>query len=208
MIQAILYDMDGVLIDAKDWHYEALNRALDLFGMTIERDAHLSIFDGLPTREKLKILSQSRGLPEELHEFLNELKQSYTAEITASKCKPNFQHCYALSSLAAQGYKQGLCSNSVRSSVETMMSLSGLGAYLNIMISNEEVVKPKPDPEMYLSAMDRLSVQPKQTLILEDNSHGIAAARASGAHVLVVGSVDDVTLQRIEAEIRAIDANS
>ena len=70
--------MDGVLIDAKDWHYEALNQALELFGMTISRDEHLSTFDGLPTREKLKILTKSRGLPESLHQFLNSLKQKCT----------------------------------------------------------------------------------------------------------------------------------
>jgi len=63
MIKAILFDMDGVLIEAKDWHYEALNMALDLFGMPISRDAHLSTFDGLPTKDKLNLLSKTRGFP-------------------------------------------------------------------------------------------------------------------------------------------------
>jgi beta-phosphoglucomutase len=48
MIKAVLFDMDGVLVDAREWHYEALNRALRLFGMQIDRDAHLATFDGLP----------------------------------------------------------------------------------------------------------------------------------------------------------------
>ena len=52
--------MDGVLIDAKDWHYEALNRALNLFGFKISQESHLTTFDGLPTREKLKILSEAK----------------------------------------------------------------------------------------------------------------------------------------------------
>ncbi|STK74080.1 2-deoxyglucose-6-phosphatase [Escherichia coli] len=50
-IKAILFDMDGVLIDAKEWHYEALNKALDLFGMKISRFDHLTTFDGLPTKK-------------------------------------------------------------------------------------------------------------------------------------------------------------
>ena len=82
MIKAILFDMDGVLIDAKDWHYEALNRALGHFGFTISRESHLSTFDGLPSRTKLKMLSKSHGLPAGLHEFLNALKQSYTLEVS------------------------------------------------------------------------------------------------------------------------------
>ena len=76
MIKAILFDMDGVLVDAREWHYEALNRALEIFGMKISLDNHLSTFDGLPTRRKLQILGKSRGLPAGLHDFVNELKQS------------------------------------------------------------------------------------------------------------------------------------
>ena len=74
MIKAVLFDMDGVLIDAKDWHYEALNRALEHFGFAISRESHLSTFDGLPTRAKLQMLTKARGLPERLHEFINSLK--------------------------------------------------------------------------------------------------------------------------------------
>ena len=92
MIRAVLFDMDGVLIDAKDWHYEALNRALELFGTTIDRDSHLATFDGLPTRDKLKILSKTRGLPLGLHDFLNRLKQNQTVQITYERCRPVFHH--------------------------------------------------------------------------------------------------------------------
>ncbi|WP_158498553.1 HAD hydrolase-like protein, partial [Zymomonas mobilis] len=81
MIKAILFDMDGVLIDARDWHYDALNRILALFGMPIDRDAHLATFDGLPTRRKLEILTASRALPSTLHNFFNEMKQVYTGEL-------------------------------------------------------------------------------------------------------------------------------
>src|SRR5882762_2602700 len=99
MIRGVIFDMDGVLIEAKDWHYEALNRALGLFGMAIDRDAHLATFDGLPTRRKLEILSKTRGLPRRLQRFVNDLKQSYTMEITYSRCRPVFHHQFALSRL-------------------------------------------------------------------------------------------------------------
>ena len=180
--------MDGVLIDAKDWHYDALNRALNVFGHNISRDAHLTTFDGLPTREKLKMLTASRGLPTGLHEFLNQLKQSYTQEIIHQLCRPKFNHQYALTKLSEENYVMGVCSNSVRSSVETMMELAGLRKYLSIMYSNEDVKKGKPDPEMYIKAMNDLEVEPSETLILEDNENGIAAAVASGAHLLIVVS--------------------
>ncbi len=196
-IKAVLFDMDGVLIDAKEWHYEALNRALDLFGMTISRFDHLTTFDGLPTRKKLEILSIERGLPKELHEFINEIKQIYTMEIVHTKCKPSFIHEYTLSKLKAAGYRLGLCSNSSRQTVDTMMEKSNLKNYFDVMISNEDVLKGKPDPEMYLKAIKIFELLPRECLVVEDNENGIKAAKASGAHVLVVKDVKDSNLDNL-----------
>lgn len=206
MIKAILFDMDGVLIDAKDWHYEALNRALDLFGMAVNRDAHLAIYDGLPTRRKLEMLTQARGFPKGLHEFTNTLKQDRTLEIVYARCRPVFHHRQALARLKTDGYKLGVCSNSVRQSVDQMMNLSGLSPFLDVRLSNEDVSKAKPDPEIYLKGMAVLGMEPDEVLILEDNDHGIQAARSSGAHVMVIGTTDDVTYDAIRQTIDNIEA--
>ena len=120
-IKAIIFDMDGVLIDAKDWHYEALNQALELFGYKITRYEHLVTFDGLPTKKKLEMLSIEKGLPKGLHSFINHMKQIYTLEHVYMKCKPIFCHQYALSKLKNEGYKLALASNSVRDSINMMM---------------------------------------------------------------------------------------
>jgi len=201
-IKAVLFDMDGVLIDAKDWHYEALNRALDSFGMAIQRDEHLAVYDGLPTRRKLELLSASRGLPRPLHGFLNDLKQRYTTEIAYSRCRPVFQHQFALSRLHSEGYRMCVCSNSIRASVDLMMKLAALDSYLDFHISNEDVAKPKPDPEMYSTAIAKFGLLPEQCLIVEDNEHGIKAARASGGHVMMVSGPLDVTYGRIRQAIQ------
>jgi beta-phosphoglucomutase len=197
MIKAVLFDMDGVLIDARDWHYEALNRALGLFGMAIDRDAHLATFDGLPTRRKLQILSSSRGLPVALHAFINMLKQNYTTEMTYAKCKPRFQQSYALSRLKVDGYKIAVCSNSIRQTIDLMMRLSQLEMHIDLQISNEDVLVAKPAPDMYLHAMKAFGLQPEECLIVEDSEHGIEAARAAGGHLLIVSSPEEVTHGRI-----------
>jgi beta-phosphoglucomutase len=200
-IKAVVFDMDGVLIDAREWHYESLNRALGLLGYEITRYEHLTSYDGLPTKRKLRMLTVERGLPEELHGFLNSLKQQYTLELVATRCKPIFHHQYALSQLKAAGYSLGVASNSVRQTVEEMMERSDLMRYLDVVISNEDVSRPKPDPEMYLGAMERLGVRPEETVIVEDNENGVKAATAAGAHVLVVEGPDDVTLDAIRSRI-------
>ena len=205
-IQAILFDMDGVLVEAKDWHYVALNRALELFGLPISRLDHLTTFDGLPTRKKLEILSLERGLPKQLHEFINEMKQRYTMELVQTQCKPQFVHEYALSGLKSSGYKLAVCSNSVRQTVVTMMEKSSLDQYLDFMVSNEDVKAGKPHPEMYLKAIEHFGLRPDECLVVEDNENGIRAAQAAGAHLLVVNDVGDTNLENIMAAIRDIEA--
>lgn len=201
MIKAVIFDMDGVLIEAKEWHYEALNRALQLFGYEISRYDHLTTFDGLPTRKKLQMLSLDRGLPVELHEFINEIKQLYTMEIVHTQCKPNFVHEFALSKLKAKDFRLAVCSNAVRSSVEVMMRKANLDRYMDLMLSNEDVTKSKPDPEMYNTVISKFGLHPEECLILEDNEHGIQAAKAAGTHLLVVRHVEEVNFANIMKRI-------
>jgi beta-phosphoglucomutase len=205
MIRAVIFDMDGVLIEARDWHYEALNRALGLFGYRISRDQHLTRFDGLPTSAKLEILSVEYGFPRELHAFINEMKQAYTMEIVHTRCKPRFVHEHALSTLKAMDYKLAVASNSIRNSVEVMIRKSGLDGYLDQMLSACDVRRPKPDPEIYLTTIARLGLTPRECVIVEDNKNGIMAARASGAHVLVVRDTEEVNLDNILRKIRSAD---
>lgn len=208
MIRAVVFDMDGVLIDAKEWHYDALNRALRLFGLEITRADHLTTFDGLPTRAKLEIMSVTEDFPRELHSFVNALKQEYTMELINSRCRPSFPHQYALATLKRRGLKIGVASNSVRNSVTAMMERSHLDGYLDVMLSNEDVAHAKPDPEIYRLAMDRLGVTPPEVLIVEDNEHGIQAAQAAGAHVMVVRSPSDVNLANLDRRISQIEAGA
>lgn len=204
-IKAIIFDMDGVLIDAKEWHYESLNRALSLFGAEISRYDHLVTFDGLPTKKKLEMLSIEGGFPRKLHNFVNDLKQQYTMEIIYSKCKPVFQHQFALSKLKSEGYKLAVCSNSVRKSIEIMMEKSGLMPYLEFFLSNQDVTKSKPDPEIYNNAIDRLGVKPEDCLIVEDNDNGIKAALASGANLMKVENTSDVHYYNIKKRIEEVE---
>jgi beta-phosphoglucomutase len=205
MIKGIIFDMDGVLIEAKDWHYEALNKALRLFGYEISRYDHLTTFDGLPTSKKLDMLSVQDGLPRELHGFINEMKQIYTMELVNSLCKPMFVHEFALSRLKASGYKLAVASNSIRSTVEIMMQRASLSGYLDELLSASDVSKPKPDPEIYQAAISRLGLTPSECLIIEDNENGIRAAKASGSHVLAVKEVYDVNHENIMRRIGEIN---
>ena len=207
-IKAVIFDMDGVLIDAREWHYESLNYALSFFGFEISRADHLLTFDGLPTSTKLKMMSQVSNLPEELHSLVNSLKKKHTMRMIYQECGINFIHKYALSKLKRDGYLLAVASNSIRTTVDSMMELAKLAEYLEFTLSNEDVAAAKPDPEIYNLAISRLGLKASECLIVEDNVRGIEAAKRSGAFVLEVGSVDDVTYEAIVSRISDIERMS
>ena len=204
-IKAIIFDMDGVLIQAKDWHFNALNKALSLFGMEISRYDHLVTYDGLPTLKKLQMLSVERGLPYNLHDFINEMKQQYTMEIVYTECKPRFHHEFALSRLQRDGYRLAVASNSVRNTVQIMMERSALSKYLEFFVSNQDVRNGKPSPEIYQKAISMLGLAPHECLVIEDNENGKKAALASGAHLMEVFEIDEVNYSNIIQHIKRIE---
>lgn len=196
-IQAVIFDMDGVLIDARDWHFEALNEALEMFGFTITREEHLGSFDGLPTRDKLNQLSESRGLPRSIHSLINTVKQERTLRIAAQKCYPQAHHLILMAALKRSGIKIGLATNSVRATTEAMLTAAGLIHFFDVIVTNQDVTQAKPHPEIYNTAMERLNVRAEHTLVVEDNPHGVAAATASGALVCRVQDPSEVHVEKL-----------
>lgn len=207
-VKAIIFDMDGVLIDAKDWHYDSLNKALDLFGLEISRYDHLVTYDGLPTKKKLEMLTLERGVPRSLHGLINELKQDYLMEIAYQKCKPLFCHQFALAKLREKSLKMAVCSNSIRRTVDIFLEKAKITQYFDFTLSNEDVCEPKPSPEIYLKAIKSLRLNPNECLIIEDNENGVKAAKDSGAHVLVVNKTQDVNIENILRCINEIEGGS
>jgi beta-phosphoglucomutase len=193
-IKAVLFDLDGVLVDAREWHYEALNEALSVFGYSITKQEHDSFYNGLPTRQKLKKLSEDKGFPESLHNLIYDIKQLQTQRRLYSLTRPSFDKQLMLRALKNSGLMIAVCSNSIRETVEVMLKNAMLDSYFDLMLSNQDVKKNKPDPEIYITAMDRLGVLPQETIIVEDAPHGVQAAKASGAQVIVVDNANDVNL--------------
>ncbi len=204
-IKAVLFDLDGVLVDATEWHYDALNRALALFGYTIARYEHLTIYNGLPTRKKLEMLSVEKGLPRGLHTMINRIKQKFTREEILRQCTPVFEKEYMIRQLRRDGYRLGCCSNSIRDSLELMLRGSGILDQFEVLVSNEDVQHPKPDPEMYLNAMSALQLAPGETVIVEDADHGAEAARRAGGHLCRVSGFGEVEYERIRRFIADIE---
>jgi len=192
--KAVIFDMDGVLIDARDWHYEALNQALEIFGLDIPYDTHLTSFNGLSTRQKLDKLTESDLLPVELHSVISNTKQNRTLRIAAEKCFPLTQHLILIELLRVKGFKVAVYTNSIRETAEAMLEYAGLLEKIDILVTNQDVMHPKPNPEGYLLACLKLGVEPSKTFVVEDGDFGIQAAELAGCKVIKVNKPNDVSI--------------
>ena len=194
-IKLVIFDLDGVLVEAKNLHFKALNKALGN-DYTINWKEHLSKYDGLKTNQKLEMLTQEKGLPVELHSQVWDNKQKYTLEELRT-LKPNQTLQSLMLSLSEDGYKLAVCSNSIRKTVLTVLSKLGIMEYMDLVISNEDVKNSKPHPEMYWKAISMMSCLPEETLIIEDSPYGLLAASRSKSHILRVKNPKEVTYTNI-----------
>jgi beta-phosphoglucomutase len=197
-ISAIVFDMDGTLIEAKDWHFLALNEALSIFGEEITKDEHEGEFDGLPTRVKLSMLERKGRLPHHLHSIVSAVKQERTLRYASSRAFPRVDQLLMMSWLKREGFKLAVATNSIRRSAESMLTSVGLLEFLDTLVTNEDVQKAKPDPEIYLLTAERLGVDPEHCLVFEDNDYGIKSAESAGCIVYKVDSVDELNRSLIE----------
>ncbi len=195
MIKLVIFDLDGVLVEAKNIHYESLNKALDP-QFAINWDEHLLTYDGLKTNQKLEMLHIKKGLPQELFKQVWDKKQYYTLKsLKELKPSPQLQVCMDL--LIQSGYKLAVCSNSIRKTVLTVLSRLDIIDRFDLILSNEDVQNSKPHPEIYWKAISMMGCLPEETLIIEDSPFGLLAANRSKSHVMRVESPKDITYNNI-----------
>jgi len=206
MIKAILYDLDGVLVDATEWHYESLNDALEeVAGFKIKRDEHIKTFNGIPTNKKLEILNQQGRLSKDLFKLVWEKKQEKTFDVIKKSAfiDQNKSRLHE----GTKNYKKVCVTNSIRKSALLMLERTGQLKFMDFVISNEDVSSPKPSPEGYKLAIRRLGLKPKDCLIVEDAPKGIEAAKKSEAFVYEVSGYNEVTLENTLAKINYFSIN-
>tara|TARA_R100000805_G_C3626347_1_gene137829 strand:- start:5993 stop:7345 length:1353 start_codon:yes stop_codon:yes gene_type:complete len=198
MKKLLVFDLDGVLIDAKNIHYKALNDALEKIDekYTINLNEHLSTYDGLSTRLKLKKLSIEKSLPYDKHDIVWNDKQKFTNE-KICKIKKDNELISILKKIKKEDIKIACCSNSIRNTIYTILSKLDIANYFDLILSNEDVLKPKPYPAIYWKAMTAFGVTPNETLIVEDSPKGLLAAHTSGANVLRVDNRSDLSYNKI-----------
>lgn len=207
-IKTILFDLDGVIINTNNIHYNSLNKALKEYDkkFVISKKENYETYDGLKTQVKLKILTAEKKLPINVHEQIRKSKENYTLQ-EFSKIKLNKKITNLFKSLKDNGYILGCCTNNNKSIALMALNNLDIVKYLDVIITYDDVVNEKPHPEMYLSAIDKLKSVPTQTLIIEDSKQGIISGKLSGSFVLEVKPSNELKLELIYNAINFIETN-
>ena len=201
MIKAIIFDLDGVLVDTKQIHFEALNAALRKYKFEkISIDDHIKVFDGLPTNEKLKILQKKKNLPKKYFLKINKYKQKVTTEILKKNIKKNDKIIHMMKNLHGK-YKIAVATNAVNSTLKICLNKLGISKYVDFKLSNEDIVNPKPNPEIYLRIFIKFGIYPSEALIVEDSHYGREAAISSGAKLLPIKKIEELDLKKIKLNL-------
>ena len=196
MTKLVIFDLDGVLIDSKDYHFDALNQALGE-KYALSRKEHVSTYDGLPTTRKLELLSEKKGLPSDKYDEIWKLKQKYTLQIFKTQVDKDYELMGYFQQLVDEGYKIAVASNSIRNTVKIILLRLGVLEFVDIYISNEDVVRNKPFPSMYWKCMMALGALPDNTVILEDSHIGRQGALDSKCHLIPIENRNDLNQAKV-----------
>jgi len=175
-VEAVLFDLDGVLVDACDWHYFALNAALESVGASpINKEDHETTYNGLPTSVKLKMLD----IEDSVCDLVWKLKQDYTLDTIKKYAQIQEEKIELLSYLKREGVKIACVTNSIELTAHEMLKSTGQIDFFDLIVTNEMVENNKPHPDCYNFAVKTLEVNPKKCIIVEDSPKGMESAGLS-----------------------------
>ena len=204
----VSWDLDGVLWDSDLAHYLAVNEALEPYGERITEEEHLSTFKGLPTLRKCEMLTQMGRIPLTAHQDIARRKQQATLRAIERTVKPRPEVDTLLLGLRECGWRQCCCSNSIRETVQRVLLGMDISHYFDFYLSNEDVKKGKPAPEMFLKAASLYHINPIQLVAIEDADAGRRAVLNAGCQLIAIDGPQDVEpnlIHRILAAGRGIE---
>jgi len=186
-IKAVVFDLDGVLVDTDRFHYQAWKRILSELGkeFTLEDNEQIK---GVARLKSLEILLKMKDIEMSEVEKMRVLRKKnnwyleYVTEIDRDSILPGVEEFLEL--LKFNGYRTAIASTSDNTSI--ILELTGLKKYFDVVIDGYQVKSPKPNPEVYLVSAMTLNMEPNECAVFEDSRAGVLAAKRAGMRVVAV----------------------
>jgi HAD superfamily hydrolase (TIGR01509 family) len=179
MAQAVLWDLDGTLLDSEEHHWQSWRDTMASLGRPITRDEFLATF-GLRNDEILPRWLGARATVEEIARVSLEKEKLYRALLRKGGVSPLPGAAEWVRRLNSEGWRQAIASSAPRENVDVVLEVLGLGSFFQAVVSAEDVTAGKPDPQVFLIAADRLGIPRERCIVVEDAPAGIEAAHRAG----------------------------
>lgn len=196
MLKAVIFDMDGVLVDSVKYTWESFNIMLK------DEGVHFSNEDikknmGTSLKNALKSWRDEYGIKEYDPDEFSRASGKIQLALMEKNLQPNTHLHDFLKALKSQGFKLAVATSSLRWRAEAMLQLLHLTDYFDVILTAEDVTNHKPAPDVFLKAAEQLGVDPANSVVFEDAGHGIEAARKGNIKVVAV-KTDYYTMEELE----------
>ena len=175
---AVIFDMDGVLVDSEPYHIESYQHALAKFGINFQ-GIDYKRFLGKTALQIFAELFQGNGVQENPQEWA-ERKEAFYRVIIEKQLQPAKELIPLLDELLRFGTKLGVATSAPRKNLEAVLRCTQLKSYFQSTLGLEDITHPKPHPEIYLKSATRLGMSTSRCAVIEDSVVGLEAARAAG----------------------------
>ncbi|BEJ48459.1 HAD family hydrolase [Aeromonas dhakensis] len=179
---ALIFDMDGTLVDSMPRHLDAWEATSAEFGLPFDR-AQLNEYGGIPTRKIVAILAEQHGLTIDVEAFTRRKVALYMEHIQQVSVFPAM---WELVRRCHGKVPMGIGTGSPRNQAESILKSTGLDAYIQVVVSADDVVNHKPHPDTFLQVAEQLGANPANCLVFEDTQIGLQAGRAAGMETVLV----------------------
>jgi beta-phosphoglucomutase len=195
--QAVLWDMDGTLVDTAELHFAAWARLLSELGQPFTRADFAATF-GLRNPEIIHILFGDRYGEREIADLGERKEEFYRAAAAEGVALlPGVRPL--LEGLAAAGFKQAIGSSAPRANLDLILCLTDSARFFGAVVSMEDTQRGKPDPQVFQVAASCLSVPPGRCVVVEDAVAGVQAAKAAGMRCIAVRFVAHHPVEKLQA---------
>jgi HAD superfamily hydrolase (TIGR01509 family) len=194
MAKAVIFDFDGVVVNSEPLHYKTFSEILAPLGIKISRSTWYEEFAGTGSRSILKRLFDQFEVEADVEQYVQRRKKLYASHVKTGKLKPNKGLRKFLTRLKTQNIRTAIASGGHNSNIELVLTKLGLIDEFGLIVGSRDVLRSKPDPEVFLLAAKRLKVKPKECIVIEDSIYGSEAACRAGMRLVCFDSPARLTL--------------
>ena len=192
MTGAVLWDMDGTLVDSEEYHWLSWRDTMQLEGVSITHDQFLKTF-GQRNDSILPQWLNAGATPESIIRIGDSKEELYRKLVHEGRIEPLPGVLDWIERLREQGWRQAVASSAPRKNIEVVLDAMGLAGFFDALVSAEDVTAGKPDPQVFQKGAERLGIAPARCIVVEDAVPGVEAARRAGMRCIGVSRTAALT---------------